>query len=99
MARTTDDVISLDSDGVHFDAAKIVDPTIGATHGVVVVHIDRARWALPRGARISPGKSVLYVMSESGRVHVLVARQGAVRELVVSLGFAARVRRERFDRP
>lgn len=96
---TIDDVISLDGEGVHFDAAKLVDPTIGGPRGVVVAHIGRARWALPRGARISPGKGVLYVVSESGRVHVLVAHQGAVRELVVSLGFAARVRRELFDRP
>lgn len=99
MARITDDVLSMDADGVHFDTAQLVDPAIGGTHGAVILHVGGARWALPRGARIAPGKGVFYVLGESGRVHVLVAHQGAVRELVVSLGFAARVRRERFDRP
>lgn len=99
MARITEDVLSMDADGVHFDSAQLVEPTIGGTHGAVILHVGGARWALPRGARIAPGKGVLYVMGESGRVHVLVPHQGAVRELVVSLGLAARVRRERFDRP
>lgn len=97
-STTTDDVISLDSEGVHFDDAKLVAPAIGGTHGTVIVHVGGARWGLPRGSRIAPGRDVIYVLGESGRVHVLVGHQGVVRELVVSLGFAARVRRERFDR-
>lgn len=96
---TTNDVISMDADGVHLDDATLVDPSIGGTHGAVIIHVGGARWGLPRGSRIAPGRDVIYVLGESGRVYVLVGRNGHMRELVVSLGFAARVRRERFDRP
>lgn len=80
------------------DETPIVEPTIGSIRaGSIAIHIDGAGpWALPSKVRVSPGRGVLYVLGTANRVHVLIARQGRVRELLVPLDIAARIRRERF---
>lgn len=80
------------------DETQLVEPTVGSSKaGSIAVHIDGAGpWALPSKVRVSPGRGVLYVLGTANRVHVLIARQGRVRELLVPLDIAARIRRERF---
>lgn len=79
------------------DDAQVADPGIGGPTGAVVIHLDgTARWALPKGTRIAPGKGKVYALGPSGRVHVLIVRDGRVRELVVGLAVARRIRVEMF---
>lgn len=78
---------------------QIVDPQIGGTRGVVGVHLEDATWALPKGVHLSPGAGVLFVMSDTGRTHTLIARGGRMRELQGPIAYENRVRRERFNRP
>ncbi|WP_295844884.1 hypothetical protein [uncultured Microbacterium sp.] len=99
--RITFDGSALSFDGATvggFDPAEfaIAAPSVGGTSGVIIAHIGTARWGLPRGVRIAPGRGILAVLSESGRVHVLVDRGGRVRELQGPLEFAKRIRREMF---
>lgn len=75
---------------------SIVAPQIGSMRGVVGVCLDGATWALPARCRVSPGRGVLSVIGPDDALHVLVTRQGVIRELLVPLDFAARVRREAF---
>ncbi len=85
-----------DAYGLDVSDVQLAAPTIGSTTGAVIVHVGGARWGLPRGVRIAPGRDKLYALGPSGRLHVLVGRGGAVRELVVGLDTAARIRREMF---
>lgn len=77
---------------------SIVAPRIGSMRGTVGVHIGTATWALPSRCRVSPGRGVLFVVGPDDAMHVLVGRDGRVRELLVPDDFAERIRRERFDR-
>lgn len=86
---------------VDFDptAFRIITPQIGGPRGMVVVHVGGARWGLPRGVRIAPAGRNLLVMSESGRIHLLAAVDGEVRELQGPVAWEHRARCEAFDRP
>lgn len=77
---------------------SIVAPRIGSMSGVVGVCLDGAQWALPARCRVSPGRGVLCVIGPDESLHVLVAHRGRMRELAVSVGFAAALRRHYFDR-
>lgn len=100
-ARMSFDGVTMDLSGGligGFDPAEfaIVDPTVGGTSGAVIIHLGAARWALPRGVRIAPGHSCIFVMTATGRAHALLERGGRVRELQGPVAFEARVRREYF---
>lgn len=97
-ARAARDHLVFDDPQIMADGARLIDPEVGGMRGAIAVHLDGATWALPKGVHIAPGRGVLFVLGTAGRLHVLVARRGRMRELTVSVGFAAALRREYFDR-
>jgi len=108
-AREAFERIDFDGTTMHLDGGtvggfqagdfQIVDPQIGGTRGAVAVYLADATWALPKGVHLAPGAGVLFVMTDTGRTHTLIARGGRMRELQGPTEYENRVRRERFNRP